>query len=77
MEGPERIDVLQAIRMAVAAWNSDVKAETISNFFLHCKILTVALGTPELNAQQLVDNEVIEDLQLEIVSCGTSTQWTS
>ena len=66
VEGPERIDVFQAIWMAVAAWNSDVKAETISNCFLHCKILTVALRIPELTAQQLVDNEVIGDLQLQI-----------
>ena len=66
VEDPERIDVLQAIRMAVAAWNSDVKAETISNCFLHCKIRSVSLETPEITAQQLVDNEVIEDLQLQI-----------
>ena len=66
VEDPERIDVLQAIRMAVADWNSDVKAETISNCFLHCKIRSVSLETPEITAQQLVDNEVIEDLQLQI-----------
>ena len=63
--------------MAVTAWNSYVKAETISNCFLHCKICLVALRTPELTAQKLVDNEVIEDLQLKSVSCGFRIQWIS
>ena len=56
MEDPYKIDVLQAIRMAVAVWNSDDKAEIFLYCFLHCKIRLVALGTPKLTAQQLVDN---------------------
>ncbi|KAK3211989.1 hypothetical protein Dsin_016695 [Dipteronia sinensis] len=38
---PEKIDILEAIRMAVAAWTFDVKPKTIANCFLHCKISTV------------------------------------
>ena len=57
-------------------WNSNVKAETISIFFLYCKIRSVALSTPEITVQQLVDNEVIEDLNCKSVTCGTITQWT-
>ena len=38
---PEKIDILEAIRMAIAAWTFDVKPKTIANCFLHCKIRTI------------------------------------
>ncbi|XP_074328479.1 CENP-B homolog protein 2-like [Apium graveolens] len=34
---PEKIDILEAIRMVVATWTLDVKPQSIANCFLHCK----------------------------------------
>lgn len=47
---PEKIDILEAISMAVASWTLDVKPQSITNCFLHCKIRTVPL-----------EHEVIEE----------------
>ena len=38
---PEKINILEAVRMVVAAWTFDVKLKTIYNCFLHCKIRTM------------------------------------
>ncbi|KAG5463489.1 MAG: hypothetical protein BJ554DRAFT_6989 [Olpidium bornovanus] len=37
---PEKISVLDAIRMVVPAWENDVQSTTIANCFLHCNIRT-------------------------------------
>jgi hypothetical protein len=36
----EKIDVLQAIRLAVPIWATDVKIATIQNCYKHCQIRT-------------------------------------
>ncbi|KAI9895864.1 hypothetical protein PsorP6_019649 [Peronosclerospora sorghi] len=39
---PDKIDILEAIRIAVPAWKNEVKAETIANCFRHCQICSTA-----------------------------------
>lgn len=38
---PEKIDILEIIRMAVVVWTFNVESKTIADCFLHCKICTV------------------------------------
>ena len=35
-----KVDLLQSIKMVVSAWDIDVRSESISNWFSHCKIRT-------------------------------------
>ena len=60
----EKIDVLQAIEIAVHAWEVDVKAQTIHNCFIHCGIKTHVQGIVSIQKGGVVDCEVIEDLHL-------------
>lgn len=66
VENPEKINVLQAIRMAVASWSDDVTATTIANCFRHCKIRSEPANTPEIQECQLIDQGVVEELQSQI-----------
>ena len=66
MQEPEKINVLQAIQIAVRAWEVDVKPQTIQNCFLHCGIKTHVQGAVTIQKDNVVDSEVIQDLELQI-----------
>jgi hypothetical protein len=60
----EKIDVLQAIRLVVPIWATDVKIATIQNCYKHCHIRTTkgprqAAPTKE----DLIDKDVIDELE--------------
>ncbi len=63
---PEKIDVLEAMHIAVAAWNMDVKPETIRNCFRHCRIRTTDADVTSVPEEPLVDPEVIKDLEEQV-----------
>jgi hypothetical protein len=63
---PEKIDVLEAMHIAVAAWNMDVKLETIRNCFCHCRIRTTDADVTPVPEEPLIDPEVIKDLEEQV-----------
>jgi DDE superfamily endonuclease len=63
---PEKIDILQAIRFVISAWNNDVKAKTIYHCFLHCKIRTQTEDDPDINNNLIEIPEDINDLANQI-----------
>ncbi len=60
---PEKIDVLEATHIAVAAWSMDVKPETIHNCFHHCQIRTTDADVTLVSKESLIDPEVIKDFE--------------
>lgn len=66
MKDPEKIDILEDIRIVVASWTSYSKPQTIQNCFIHCKIRTPEPGALEVQEEELVDKEVIEELKSQI-----------
>ena len=76
VETPEKIDILQAIRMAVMAWTSNVKPETIRNCFCHCKIRTENTAAQDISDEELIDNEVRQDLQSQVQQLGYQNPMT-
>lgn len=69
-QNPEKIDVLQAIQIAISAWEMDVKRETIQNCFIHCKIKTHVRGDVTIQRDSVIDYNVIQDLELQIRQLG-------
>jgi len=63
---PEKIDVLEAMHIAVAAWSMDVKPETIHNCFRHCQICTTDADVTPVLEEPLIDHEVIKDLKEQV-----------
>ncbi|KAI9919432.1 hypothetical protein PsorP6_017484 [Peronosclerospora sorghi] len=65
---PEKIDILEAIKIAVPAWKNEVKAETIANCFRHCRIRSTAPEDqqPVLAEEELLDQEVVAELESQI-----------
>jgi hypothetical protein len=63
---PEKIDVLEAMHIAVAAWSMDVKPKTIHNFFRHCRIRTTDADVTPVPEESLIDPEVIMDLEEQV-----------
>ncbi len=63
---PEKIDVLKVMHIAVAAWNMDVKPETIRNCFRHCRIRTTDADVTPVSEEPLIDLEVIKDLEEQV-----------
>jgi hypothetical protein len=63
---PEKIDVLEAMHIAVAAWSMDVKPETIRNCFRHCRIHTTDADVTPVPEEPLIDPEVIKDLEEQV-----------
>jgi hypothetical protein len=63
---PEKIDVLEAMHIAVAAWSMDVKPETIRNCFRHCRICTTDADVTPVPEESLIDPEVIKDLEEQV-----------
>lgn len=75
---PDKMDILQAIRLVVPAWKDEVKPATIANCFGHCRIrsvghvlardqqLPVAAAEDVVAEEDLLDQEVIKDLESQI-----------
>ena len=70
---PDKINILQAIRIAVLAWNDEVKLTTIANCFNHCRIRSpgqLIVAQEEAYAiedeEDNLDQEVIQDLESQI-----------
>jgi hypothetical protein len=63
---PEKIDVLEAMHIVVAAWSMDVKPETICNCFRHCRIRTTDADVTPVLEGPLIDPEVIKDLKEQV-----------
>jgi hypothetical protein len=63
---PEKIDILEAMHIAVAAWSMDVKPETIHNYFRHCRIRTTDANVTPIPEEPLIDPEVIKDLEEQV-----------
>jgi hypothetical protein len=63
---PEKIDVLEAMHIAVATWSMDVKLETIRNCFRHCRIRTTDADVTSVSEEPLIDPEVIKDLEEQV-----------
>ena len=70
---PDKINILQAIRIAVLAWNDEVKLTTIANCFNHCRIHSpgqLIVAQEEAYAiedeEDNLDQEVIQDLESQI-----------
>ncbi len=59
----EKIDVLEAMHIAIAAWSMDVKLETIRNYFRHYWICTTNADVTPVPEDPLTDPEVIKDLE--------------
>ena len=69
MEAPSKINVLDAIQLALASWGLDVKLDTIKNCFTHCKICLGHLVDGEDNDLDVdLPAEVIEELREQICS---------
>jgi hypothetical protein len=63
---PKKIDVLEAMHIAVAAWNMGVKPEIIRNCFHHCQIRTTGADVTPVSEEPLIDPEVIKDLEEQV-----------
>ena len=69
METPSKINILNAIQLAVASWGLDVKPNTIKNCFAHCKICSCHLVDGEdTDLDVNLPAEVIEELCEQIWS---------
>lgn len=62
---PMKVDILQAIKMCIAAWK-DVKAETIFNCFQHCNIRTRPSNTPPATEAMIEEPELVEELNQQM-----------
>ncbi len=63
---PEKIDVLEAMHIVVAAWSMDVKPEIIRNCFCHCQIRTTDADVTSVLEEPLIDPKVIKDLEEQV-----------
>ncbi|KAM3305917.1 hypothetical protein P3S67_012786 [Capsicum chacoense] len=61
ISNPEKINVLDAINLAISAWKMDVKSSTIANCFKHCKLRLLDDEFSE-NQEQL-NNDGLQQLQ--------------
>ena len=67
----EKIDVLQAIRLAIPVWATDVKSATIQNCYKHCQIRTTeGPGQATPTEKDLIDKDVIDELESQITRLG-------
>lgn len=65
---PGKINVLDAINLAIPAWTIDVRKETIANCFRHCKIRSASDVVGNLDESTF--DEETQDLQTMINQCG-------
>lgn len=64
--GAEKISILEGIQLAVAAWQIDVKQQTIANCFLHCKIRASEFEVAEAGDDEIEDQEVLRELEDQV-----------
>jgi hypothetical protein len=62
----EKIDILEAMHIAILAWSMDVKPETIRNCFRHCRIRTTDADVTPVSEELLINLEVIKDLEEQV-----------
>jgi hypothetical protein len=79
---PDKLDVVQAIRLTAPAWKDDVKQVTIANCFRHCRIRNVPDAKEEATAaedvateEDLMDQEVIKDLESQVTQFRYRNLW--
>ncbi|OAE20259.1 hypothetical protein AXG93_3960s1500 [Marchantia polymorpha subsp. ruderalis] len=60
---PVKIDVIEAMRIAVAVWSMDVKTQTIRNCFRHWQLCTIDADVTLVLKQLLIDPDVIKGLK--------------
>ena len=65
---PGKINVLDAINLAIPAWTIDVRKETIANCFRHCKIRSAS--DVARNLDESTFDEETQDLETMINQCG-------
>ncbi|XP_027351220.1 uncharacterized protein LOC113862331 [Abrus precatorius] len=65
---PGKINVLDAINLAIPAWMIDVRKETIANCFRHCKICSDS--DVARNLDESTFDEETQDLETMINQCG-------
>ncbi|XP_039689508.1 CENP-B homolog protein 2-like [Medicago truncatula] len=65
---PGKINVLDAINLAIPAWTIDIRKETIANCFRHCKIRSASDVVGNLDESTF--DEETQDLQTMINQCG-------
>ncbi|KAH1246141.1 CENP-B 2 [Glycine max] len=65
---PGKINVLDAINLAIPAWTIDVRKETIVNCFRHCKIRSAS--DVARNLDESTFDEETQDLETMINQCG-------
>ena len=65
---PGKINVLDAINLAIPAWTIDVRKETIANCFRHCKIRSSS--DVARNLDESTFDEETQDLETMINQCG-------
>ncbi|KAH1266212.1 ARS-binding protein 1 [Glycine max] len=65
---PGKINVLDAINLAIPAWTIDVRKETIANCFRHCKIRSAS--DVARNLDEFTFDEETQDLKTMINQCG-------
>lgn len=66
---PGKINVLDAINYAVAAWTTNVKQESIARCFQHCKIRSIDEVSSNLN-EHTTPEEYIHELEVMIKDLG-------
>jgi hypothetical protein len=63
----KKIDILQAIRLTVPIWATNVKIATIENCYRHCQIRTTeGPGQATPTKEDLIDKDVIDELESQI-----------
>jgi hypothetical protein len=62
----KKIDVLEAMHIAITAWSMDVKPKIICNYFRHCRICTTDADVTPVPEEPLIDPEVIKDLEEQV-----------
>ncbi|KAH1232015.1 ARS-binding protein 1 [Glycine max] len=65
---PGKINVLDAINLAIPTWTIDVRKETIANCFRHCKIRSAS--DVARNLDESTFDEETQDLKTMINQCG-------
>jgi hypothetical protein len=59
---PEKINFLDDIQNAIAAWKQDVQSMTIKNYFQHCQLRSDATATHEIEPPA----ELVVELEKQI-----------
>ncbi|OAE32351.1 hypothetical protein AXG93_3017s1210 [Marchantia polymorpha subsp. ruderalis] len=66
IEQPKKIDVFQAIQLAVPAWSTNIKPTTIHNCFRHGKIRSEPTDVIPIDKNELMDQAIVEELESQI-----------